>query len=515
MGVCPTCHQAGLPGSFCTACGARLVPEDTGDRPVDRFLGQTLNGTYFVQQKIGSGGMGDVYKAIHRTLECPVALKIIRPGLLSDPAVTHRFQREARAASRLHHPNVVAVTDFAQTEDGVLFMVMELVSGRTLARAIAEEPPFPEARVVRIGEQILAALAEAHANEILHRDLKAENVMVEARRDAVDAVKVLDFGIARIMAAGSSTLTREGLVCGTPGYMSPEQLRGEEIDVRADLFSVGIVLYEMLTRKLPFEAQTPMEILHRQLSEPVAPPSARHGAQVSPGLERLILRALSPSRDRRPATADAMRDELLRLARSPGPSGAGLESTPATEVLSPDPSRPETPAAHQRRAQEPGPGSTLDAAAVKRIEQRIAPLLGPVTPQLVKRVRGNATTPTDLCRQLADFIPSSEEKKRFLAWSDQHAEPRSPSGERAATRTQAAVPPPRTPAATWDPALLERLRRELAQYLGPVAGAVVRRASPRARDLPELYRRLSMEIPGERDREAFLRGASEGLAEDA
>jgi len=544
MAVCPTCRQPGLPGAaFCMACGNRLVP-DAAEAPVDRFLGQTFNDTYFIQQKIGSGGMGEVYKAIHCTLESPVALKIIRPGLLSDPAMVRRFQREARAASRLHHPNIVAVTDFAQTEDGFLYMVMELVSGRTLARVIAEEAPFPERRVVRIGAQILAALAEAHANQILHRDLKAENVMIESRRDAVDAVRVLDFGIAKIMAAGSSTLTREGLVCGTPGYMSPEQIRGEEIDGRADIFSAGIVLYEMLTHKLPFDAQTPLEILHRHLTEPVPPPSVRRGAPISPALEQLVLRALSSSREARPASAEVMRDELLKMAPSLDPPGAA-EPEPAhpTEVLRQDvpladPGGSDTPgaqrpggppvrpvAAGSGPARAPGgatpdatatlrpqggdaqSGARLDAAVVKRIEQRIAPLLGPVTPQLVRRVSHGASTPTDLCRQLAAFIPSKDEKKKFLAWSDKNAEPRPDAG--AAPGRPGTIQPSSTPPTAWDPTILERVRRELAQYLGPVSGAIVRRVSPKAGDLTELYRRLSLEIPREQDRERFLRAASQ------
>ena len=281
-------------------------------------MGQTIKGTYLIQQKIGGGGMGDVYKAIHTKLDSPVALKIVKPALLGHTAMVHRFQREARAASKLHHPNVVAVTDFGQSEDGMLFMVMEYVAGKSLAQVIADDAPISERRVVHIAAQILSALAEAHANQILHRDLKPENVMIERRRDVRDSVKVLDFGIAKVLAAGAgaSTLTQAGLVCGTPGYMSPEQLRGGDVDARSDLFSLGVVLYEMLTHKLPFDAQTPMEMLHKHLSEPIPPPSKRRGRPVSPELEGLVLQALSAARDARPASAEAMRGELLGAALS-------------------------------------------------------------------------------------------------------------------------------------------------------------------------------------------------------
>src|SRR5512133_1123929 len=300
MPTCPTCREERIPGAlFCGSCGARFGPDPPPGETSDPLVGQTLNGTYLIQRKIGSGGMGEVYRALHTKLDAPVAVKIVKPALLGHPAMVHRFQREARAACRLRHPNVVAVTDFGQTADGTLFMVMEYVAGRSLAQVIAEEAPLAERRVVHIGAQILSALVEAHANQILHRDLKPENVMVEARRGAPDFVKVLDFGIAKVLAAqaSASTLTQAGLVCGTPGYMSPEQLRGGDIDGRSDLFSLGVVLYEMLTHKLPFDTQTPMEMLHRHLSDPVPPPSQRGGRPVSPALERIVLQALSTPRE--------------------------------------------------------------------------------------------------------------------------------------------------------------------------------------------------------------------------
>jgi serine/threonine-protein kinase len=311
MTSCPKCHRDVLPdATVCASCGASVAAAELRDP----FIGQTLKGTYFVEMRIGGGGMGDVYRARHVTLDAPIALKILKRSLLSDPSIVQRFHREARAASRLRHANIISVTDFGQNDDGTLYMAMEYVAGKSLARVIAEEFPLSEPRIVAIGQQILSALAEAHAGQILHRDLKPENVMLESRRSAPDVVKVLDFGIAKIQISGERgvTLTQEGLVCGTPGYMSPEQWSGETLDARSDLYSVGVILYEMLTGRLPFEARTPMELLRKHLTEKVVPPSGRRdGGAVSPDLEGLVMRALSPSREERAGSAESMRSELL------------------------------------------------------------------------------------------------------------------------------------------------------------------------------------------------------------
>jgi serine/threonine-protein kinase len=553
MSICPTCAEEGTPGAlFCGSCGSRLLADAAREQAADPLLGQTLNKTYFIQQKIGSGGMGDVYKAIHKKLESPVAIKIVKRELLAHSAMLHRFQREARSASKLRHPNVVAVTDFGQSDDGTVFMVMEYVSGKSLAKVIAEEAPLPEARVVRIGAQILGALAVAHANDILHRDLKPENVMVESRRDAADSVKVLDFGIVKLLAAGvaASTLTQVGLVCGTPGYMSPEQLRGDDLDPRSDLFSVGVVLYEMLTHKLPFNVQTPMEMLHRHLTEPIPPPSARVERPVSPVLEELVMQSLSPARDARPASAEEMRERLLVSMPVTGTAALATEQRGVTEVLprrdsrrqtAPPPARmtpslqektpPRTPAtplepearddlSQTRKTPRPpssksgtvrrvtnvgatktGRASSFDPALLKKIEARLTPLLGPVAPHLVGKTSRTASSLDDLCHALAAFIPTLQDQKAFLQWSSAQLHVSLAREGRRSPETPA-------PAVTWDPAVLDRARRNLAVHLGPLARVIVQRVSPRARSAEELYELLAREIPNEAEREAFRRQVS-------
>ena len=264
-----------------------------------------MNGKFRVEALVGQGGMGRVYRAKHLTLDRPVVLKMLHQDFSTDPQVVQRFQREARAASRLNHPNSIAVLDFGEAEDGTLFMAMEYLAGRDLARIIGDEFPLGEARIVRIGAQILSALAEAHAQGIIHRDLKPENVMVEPRRGEPDFVKVLDFGIAKITSPGANEpkLTQAGLVCGTPEYMSPEQARGAELDARTDLYSMGVILYQMATGQLPFESDTPVGFLTKHLTEAPVPPRERW-SDVSAALDALITRAMekdpaTPVPDRR------------------------------------------------------------------------------------------------------------------------------------------------------------------------------------------------------------------------
>jgi serine/threonine protein kinase len=337
MFVCTRCKREVVSeGLFCPFCGAAARP--AGGEPGDPFVGQMIADKYFVHQLLGRGGMGKVYKATHITLDRPVVLKILDRSLLTDPSIVQRFHREARAASRLNHPNSINVVDFGEAADGTLFIAMEYLPGRSLSRIIADEFPLEPARIIKIGSQILAALTEAHPLGVLHRDLKPENVIVESRRDEADFVKVLDFGIAKLNEPGEASgprLTQAGMVCGTPGYMSPEQARGAEIDARSDLYSVGVILYELVTGKLPFEADTPLALVAKVLVEQPTPPSVRRpDVAIPPDLEALIMRALSTDPAGRPASAEEFRNDLLACV-VPEPRPARPTPRQGTVVLDP------------------------------------------------------------------------------------------------------------------------------------------------------------------------------------
>jgi serine/threonine-protein kinase len=283
----------------------------------DDYIGKTVARKYRVEAMIGEGGMGKVYKATQLVLDKPVVLKVLRQALLSDERTVARFQREAKAASRLNHPNSISILDFGQAEDGAMYIAMEYVSGKDLHHILSREWPLAESRVIRIVGQVLSALSDAHGAGVIHRDLKPENIMIEQRRGEPDFVKVLDFGIAKITDSSGEdgpALTRAGFVCGTPEYMSPEQARGAQLDHRSDLYAVGVILYQLTSGLLPFDSESAVGFATKHLTEqPPLPSKRRPEARISVGMERLIMKTLSKSPDDRPQTAEQFRAELLAI----------------------------------------------------------------------------------------------------------------------------------------------------------------------------------------------------------
>jgi serine/threonine-protein kinase len=277
----------------------------------DPLIGRTLPGGYVILDLVGIGGMGRVYRAEQTNLGRTVAVKIIHPHLVGEENAAARFITEARAASRLYHPNSVAVIDFGKTEDGQLYLVMEFLRGKDLARVQYEEGPLSFRRIVSILRQVLAALSEAHHLEIIHRDLKPENVILEQVRTGGDFVKVVDFGLAKMREGTGPGITSPGIVCGTPEYMSPEQGRGDPLDPRSDLYAVGVILYQLLTGRLPFEAESPTQVVLMHITE--APPDPRGAAperQIPSLIADVCLMALAKEPAHRFGNADEFAEAL-------------------------------------------------------------------------------------------------------------------------------------------------------------------------------------------------------------
>ncbi len=313
--VCPQCgNLCASAHKFCPVCGFPVA--ELNRRTDDALIGTTLPGGYGILELVGVGGMGRVYRAEQKALGRTVAVKIIHPHLLGDESASVRFITEARASSRLNHPNSVGVIDFGKSGTQ-LYLVMEFLRGKDLARVVYEEGPIPFKRIVDILCQVLAALAEAHHLDIIHRDLKPENIVLEPMRSGGDFVKVVDFGLAKMKAEVSAPgVTSPGIVCGTPDYMAPEQGRGDPIDARSDLYAVGVILFQLLTGRLPFEADNPTQVVLMHLSLPAPDPSVVAPERDIPeGLVEITLKALQKDAARRYQSADefaaALRGSLL------------------------------------------------------------------------------------------------------------------------------------------------------------------------------------------------------------
>jgi len=327
--VCPSCGwEAPAEAALCLRCGTAIR---------DPLIGAVLGDRYLIISQIGVGGMGAVYRAQHTTLKRELAIKVLLPEFGGKDEFVRRFEREAESASRLSHPHIIAVTDFGRTPEGLLFLAMEYLDGRSLT-SIIREGPLGVARAVGIARQILAGLNRAHGAGVVHRDLKPDNIMLIDREGNRDFVKILDFGIAKVTdpTPGREALTQAGMVFGTPEYLSPEQALGDTIDARADLYALGVIMFEMLAGQRPFESDDKVRIISMHLSHVVPRLAAVNPAlDVPRAIEEVVAQALEKPRENRFASAAAMLVALDEAERLAGAEGAGgLRGRPTSTTAS-------------------------------------------------------------------------------------------------------------------------------------------------------------------------------------
>lgn len=299
------------------------------------MTGQVLDGRYRIVAKLGEGGMGEVYAAEHVHIEKRVAVKLLRHEILSNEEAVTRFRQEARSASSIGHENIINIEDFGTLPDGRVYLCMELLDGKPL-NDLLEENLGPE-RLLNILIQTCHGLAAAHRKGIVHRDMKPENIFVTRKADGTEVPKLLDFGIAKVSGAdGDNNLTRTGMIFGTPFYMSPEQALGQGVDHRADIYAMGVIMYEAFTGAIPFEGESFMGILTKHITAEPMPPSQRalqNGRLLPPGIEEIIARAMKKDRDERYASMDELTADLVALHRNL--AGPGMSSYMQAHVPGP------------------------------------------------------------------------------------------------------------------------------------------------------------------------------------
>ncbi|GAB4109701.1 MAG: hypothetical protein OHK0013_45320 [Sandaracinaceae bacterium] len=360
----------------------------------DALVGSTL-GAYRIELKLGTGATGVVFRARREDGDRDVALKVLHDNLGSISALKRRFEREARVLAKLDHPNIVEITDYGVSDEGHTFIAMELLEGRTLEQAL-DEAPMPPARALAVMREILKGLAFAHARQVVHRDLKPANVFLCAPRDA--SVKLLDFGLAKILSddeiAEDGTLTRRGRIVGTPAYMAPEQITGTGLDVRADVYAAGVLLYELLADRRPFLSERRSELLRAHLLQPPPPFSeARAELQVDPALEALVMRCLAKAPEARYANAGEVLDALSALPTD----AARLTRAPSIHTRSRSGATSEVITSGERRAvsesisaSQPGQKPTPPSAPTPRLAPPVADADPAVSPAPVPSAPGSS-----------------------------------------------------------------------------------------------------------------------------
>ena len=341
MKTCPVCAiEYRDDVRFCPNDGQTL----RSSGPTHDLVGQVLADRYHIIKKLGEGGMGQVYLAEHVKMGRRSAIKVMNPSMVHDPEAVARFNREASNASRISDAHVCAIYDFGETPEGLIYLAMEFIEGEPLTELIRSEGALPLARAADIAIQVAAALQAAHDLGIVHRDLKPDNIMLTRSRDGADAVKVVDFGLAKAVAgdAGGQKVTRTGLVVGTPEFMSPEQLSGDKLDGRSDVYSLGLVLFNMLTGTLPFPADSVQEAMIKRLTDEAAKLiEVRPDLHFPPGLQQILDTALARSPvDRYQSAAKLAHDlaavaGLSRAARSAALPATLTDGDDQTELIEP------------------------------------------------------------------------------------------------------------------------------------------------------------------------------------
>jgi len=338
MRFCPRCGSRYEHERFCPEDGVPTEPLPAAGPPQDALIGTVVDGRYRVEQQIGEGGMGVVYRATHVSLNKALALKVLRGEMAKDAEVVQRFIQEAQAATSIGHENIIDISDFGRLPDGTVYFVMEFLNGQPLNDMIKRGGSIPLGDAVEIIRQIGGALGAAHQRGIVHRDLKPDNIYLVPRGEISNFVKVLDFGIAKVGGA-SNKITRTGMVFGTPHYMSPEQAAGQSVDARTDIYALGVIMYEMFTGHVPFDADTFMAVLTKHMFEKPGPMS-RPGDERSLGaLEQITLKALEKKPEHRYQSMAELVDDLERVAGGGRPqlasSGATGPSAALADALEP------------------------------------------------------------------------------------------------------------------------------------------------------------------------------------
>lgn len=460
-------------------------------------------GKYTIQGILGKGAMGVVYKAHDPGIKRLVAIKTIRKDLIEDStsagSMSARFRNEAQAAGALAHPGIVAVYDYGEDAD-LAYIAMEYVEGNSLREYFHQKRVFSVADVTSLMTQLLDALEAAHQLAIWHRDIKPANLIITSK----GRLKVADFGIARIE---SSELTRAGDIMGTPGYMAPELYRGDTIDHRVDIFAAGVVMYQLIVGKAPFQG-TAEAITYKVLYEDPPPPSRENATADWALYDAIVAKALAKEPERRFATVAGFRDALL--AAYAGPPTATLSEATIIRAAPPAlvvPPRLDASASGQiHAANKTSPPTGWDTALLARVEQALARLVGPLAKVITRRAaQGSADLPS-LIDKIAAEIDDPDHRRAFREAMHDTI----PGTRSAGTPVPSAARTTANQRAIFPPELLDRATDLLTSYIGPIARVVVARAARQASNVVEFHQLVADEIPTEGVRKQYLKKVGAG-----